>query len=169
MYLHEIARPAAKARSADMAFLSSWLGMIAGILLVLALQAALTSGPSLCAVCAVCCVVSVRCVGAVRARGTAGDRCIQAKQTPSTHCLSTTTKKTEQMHLWGWRVPFLLVVVSSTLALLMRMNMPEPDEFVRSRKEAMDEAATRMVSRELTRRLSVGAASTRVRRGRQLT
>ncbi|GBF97663.1 MFS transporter [Raphidocelis subcapitata] len=36
----------------------------------------------------------------------------------------------QQLDLWGWRIPFLLVIISFTLALLLRLNMPEPLEII---------------------------------------
>ncbi|GAX80654.1 hypothetical protein CEUSTIGMA_g8089.t1 [Chlamydomonas eustigma] len=40
------------------------------------------------------------------------------------------TLNTSQLNQWGWRVPFLLVVLTSFLSLLLRMGMPEPPELV---------------------------------------
>ena len=35
-----------------------------------------------------------------------------------------------QLFLWGWRIPFLVSVVTAGVALLLRSLMVEPDEFV---------------------------------------
>ncbi|KIZ04144.1 Putative proline/betaine transporter [Monoraphidium neglectum] len=31
-----------------------------------------------------------------------------------------------QLAVWGWRIPFLIVIFSGSLALILRLNMPEP-------------------------------------------
>ena len=35
-----------------------------------------------------------------------------------------------QLDLFGWRIPFLLVIFSFTLAVMLRLNMPEPLELI---------------------------------------
>jgi hypothetical protein len=44
-----------------------------------------------------------------------------------------------QLLLWGWRVPFLLVTLSASLALLLRLNMPEPLELIAGAQLALAE------------------------------
>lgn len=50
----------------------------------------------------------------------------------------------EQLALWGWRVPFLLVWPTGAVVFILRLLMPEPAEFVEAqgrRKQQRAEAA----------------------------
>jgi MFS family permease len=39
-----------------------------------------------------------------------------------------------QLLLWGWRVPFLLTAFFAPIALILRMHMPEPHDFLVSKQ-----------------------------------
>lgn len=39
-----------------------------------------------------------------------------------------------QLALWGWRIPFLLTAFFAPVALVLRMHMPEPHEFLASKQ-----------------------------------
>jgi hypothetical protein len=47
------------------------------------------------------------------------------------------------MLLWGWRVPFLMSIVTLAVAAILRYNMPESSEFTMSREELSEEAIKR--------------------------
>lgn len=51
------------------------------------------------------------------------------------------------LYTWGWRVPFLLSVVTVLAAALLRYNMPESSEFNESREEISEEAYKRTQQR----------------------
>ncbi|WIA40965.1 hypothetical protein OEZ86_004615 [Tetradesmus obliquus] len=40
-----------------------------------------------------------------------------------------------QMLIFGWRLPFLLSIISASAAFALRMHMPEPEEFTRERQQ----------------------------------
>jgi hypothetical protein len=69
-----------------------------------------------------------------------------------------------QMLLFGWRVVFALSIVSAGLAFVLRMRMPEPEEFLDERKEVIFENMQRIAARSTStangiRRRSTGDAS----------
>lgn len=47
------------------------------------------------------------------------------------------------MLVWGWRVPFLMSIVTLAVAAVLRYNMPESSEFTNSREELSEEAIRR--------------------------
>jgi hypothetical protein len=47
------------------------------------------------------------------------------------------------MLVWGWRVPFLMSIVTLAVAAILRYNMPESSEFTMSREELSEEAIRR--------------------------
>jgi hypothetical protein len=47
------------------------------------------------------------------------------------------------MLVWGWRVPFLMSIVTLAVAAILRYNMPESSEFTHSREELSEEAIRR--------------------------
>jgi hypothetical protein len=47
------------------------------------------------------------------------------------------------MLVWGWRVPFLMSIVTLAVAAILRYNMPESSEFTMSREELSEEAIKR--------------------------
>ncbi|KAF8068166.1 shiA [Scenedesmus sp. PABB004] len=49
----------------------------------------------------------------------------------------------EALLAWGWRVPFLLSVITLAVAAILRYNMPESSEFTASREALEDEVAAR--------------------------
>jgi hypothetical protein len=51
-----------------------------------------------------------------------------------------------QMQEFGWRIPFLLSIVSASAAVALRMHMPEPEEFTRERKEVIQHNLQRIAS-----------------------
>lgn len=46
------------------------------------------------------------------------------------------------MLTWGWRVPFLLAIITLVAAIALRYNMPESQE-VRDRREGQEEGKGR--------------------------
>jgi MFS family permease len=67
-----------------------------------------------------------------------------------------------QMQQFGWRIPFLLSIVSASAAVALRMHMPEPEEFTRQRKEVIQHNLQRIASRRasslVSRSSSTGSA-----------
>ncbi|KAI8467534.1 MAG: major facilitator superfamily domain-containing protein [Monoraphidium minutum] len=63
----------------------------------------------------------------------------------------------EELALWGWRVPFLLTVFTAPIAMLLRMHMPEPREYLMSRQQ--------MVLRRVTSTAADRVARSYSRRG----
>lgn len=61
----------------------------------------------------------------------------------------------DQLMVWGWRVPFLLTVFTTPLAVYMRMHMPEPFEFLEDRQvqvaQRVASTAALRVARSFTR------------------
>lgn len=61
----------------------------------------------------------------------------------------------DQLMVWGWRVPFLLTVFTTPLAVYMRMHMPEPFEFLEDKKQQVAQrvasTAALRVARSFTR------------------
>lgn len=47
------------------------------------------------------------------------------------------------MLVWGWRIPFLLSLVTLVVAAILRYNMPESSEFALSREEIDDDYVRR--------------------------
>jgi MFS family permease len=39
-----------------------------------------------------------------------------------------------QLLQWGWRLPFLLTALFAPIALILRMHMPEPHDFLMSKQ-----------------------------------
>jgi MFS family permease len=68
------------------------------------------------------------------------------------------------MLLFGWRLVFLLSIVSASLAFVLRLHMPEPEEFLDEREEAIFPNLQRIAARRSTssaigtRRHSTGGA-----------
>jgi len=67
----------------------------------------------------------------------------------------TTALTTEQLHTWGWRVPFVLGLAIGPVAWFIRSHAPETPEFEAARAAAA--AAAR--PRQLTTRVAVGSAA----------
>jgi hypothetical protein len=69
------------------------------------------------------------------------------------------------MLLFGWRLVFLLSIVSASLAFVLRLHMPEPEEFLDEREEAIFQNLQRMAARRSmssaigNRRHSTGGAT----------
>jgi predicted MFS family arabinose efflux permease len=42
-----------------------------------------------------------------------------------------------QLLQWGWRVPFLLTAFFAPIALILRMHMPEPHDFLVSKQVSL--------------------------------
>jgi MHS family alpha-ketoglutarate permease-like MFS transporter len=53
----------------------------------------------------------------------------------------------EQIHAWGWRIPFLVGALLSITALLMRRNLHETDAFIETKKAAKRESSIRTMLR----------------------
>jgi hypothetical protein len=51
------------------------------------------------------------------------------------------------MLIFGWRIPFLLSLVSASAAVAMRLHMPEPEEFIRERQQVIQRNLSRIASR----------------------
>jgi hypothetical protein len=62
--------------------------------------------------------------------------------TSRTPCLSP-VHNAAAMLVWGWRVPFLMSIVTLAVAAILRYNMPESSEFTMSREELSEEAIKR--------------------------
>jgi hypothetical protein len=50
------------------------------------------------------------------------------------------------MLLFGWRIPFLLSIVSASAAVALRLHMPEPEEFTCERNEVIQHNLQRIAS-----------------------
>lgn len=53
----------------------------------------------------------------------------------------------EQMHAWGWRIPFLVGAMLALTALTMRSNLPETDAFIESERTSKRESSIRTLLR----------------------
>ncbi|WIA20646.1 hypothetical protein OEZ85_005024 [Tetradesmus obliquus] len=51
-----------------------------------------------------------------------------------------------QMLIFGWRLPFLLSIISASAAFALRMHMPEPEEFTRERQQVIQHNLLRIAS-----------------------
>lgn len=61
----------------------------------------------------------------------------------------------DQLMVWGWRVPFLLTVFTTPIAVYLRMHMPEPFEFLEDKQQQVAQrvasTAASRVARSFTR------------------
>eukprot|EP00775_Hariotina_reticulata_P009249 gene9249-9415_t len=62
----------------------------------------------------------------------------------------------DQMLLFGWRIPFLISIISASAALILRLHMPEPNEFVQERKAIIENAKARKAARQAALSISTG-------------
>jgi hypothetical protein len=53
-------------------------------------------------------------------------------------CVFSPAGHADQMLLFGWRIPFLISIISASAALILRLHMPEPHEFVQDRKAIIE-------------------------------
>jgi MFS family permease len=65
----------------------------------------------------------------------------------------------EALLLWGWRIPFLVSVVTAGVALLLRTLMVEPDEFVEQQRRDLAAAAAAAAEGEEEEELGGGAGA----------
>ncbi len=49
----------------------------------------------------------------------------------------------DQLKAWGWRIPFVIGALLAIIALIMRRNLHETDDFIASRKVARQESSVR--------------------------
>ncbi|WIA30903.1 hypothetical protein OEZ86_000955 [Tetradesmus obliquus] len=78
-----------------------------------------------------------------------------------------------QLELWGWRIPFLVTIITTPIAIIMRMHMPEPYEFMESagkmKLERVASTAAHKVARTYSRQISKQASSVRPVTSHQLS
>jgi len=56
--------------------------------------------------------------------------------------------------VWGWRLPFLITVVFAPIALILRMHMPEPYEFLQSKQTMVLERVASTAAARVARQYS---------------
>jgi MHS family alpha-ketoglutarate permease-like MFS transporter len=54
---------------------------------------------------------------------------------------------TEQLRAWGWRIPFVIGALLAIVALLMRRNLFETEDFIASRRVARRESSIKALAR----------------------
>eukprot|EP00775_Hariotina_reticulata_P009250 gene9250-9416_t len=65
-----------------------------------------------------------------------------------------------QLALYGWRVPFLVTALFAPVAIILRMHMPEPYEYLQSKQTmVLERVASTAAARVATRQLSRQATS----------
>ena len=47
----------------------------------------------------------------------------------------------DQLRAWGWRIPFVIGALLAIVALLMRRNLPETDDFIEARSRPKRESS----------------------------
>lgn len=50
--------------------------------------------------------------------------------------LVTSSFSSEDLHAWGWRIPFLIALPLGMIGLYMRLRLADPEEFANAREEA---------------------------------